>query len=83
VVAFFVWHAVGNDYDCLALHDMSQGGHRVAAVDSRNSLPAGMVILLVAFIDEFSSTCCGNVPRYERPKPKTAEEVVSRRSSGV
>ena len=34
------------------------------------------LILLVAFVDEFIHVVRGNAPRYEKPKPKTAEEVV-------
>jgi hypothetical protein len=45
---------------------------------------AGLFILLIAFIDEFIHVLRGNPPRYEKPKPKTAEEVVEQAvQSGV
>ena len=42
------------------------------------------LILLIAFVDEFIHVARGNPPRYEKPKPTTAEEVVERAvQSGV
>jgi hypothetical protein len=44
----------------------------------------GLFILLIAFIDEFINVLRGNPPRYEKPKPQTAEEVVEQAiQSGV
>ena len=44
----------------------------------------GLVILLIAFVDEFIHVPRGNAPRYEKPKPQTAEEVVEQAiQSGV
>jgi len=37
---------------------------------------AGLVILFIAFVDEFIHVAMGGEPRYEKPKPKTAEEAV-------
>ena len=54
------------------------------AVDSADRLRGGLVILLIAFVDEFIHVIRGNLPRYEKPKPTTAEEVVERAvQSGV
>jgi hypothetical protein len=45
---------------------------------------AGLVILLVAFVDELIHVLRGNHPRYEKPKPATAEEVIEQAiQSGV
>jgi hypothetical protein len=45
---------------------------------------AGLVILFIAFVDEFVHVVRGNSPRYEKPKPQTAEEVVEQAiQSGV
>ena len=38
----------------------------------------GLVILLIAFVDELVHVLRGNDPRYEKPKPQTAEEIVER-----
>ena len=45
---------------------------------------SGLVILFISFVDELVHVLSGNTPRYEKPKPKTAEEVVERAiQSGV
>jgi len=38
----------------------------------------GLVILAIAFADELVHVLRGFAPRYEKPKPATAEEVVER-----
>ena len=45
---------------------------------------AGLVILFIAFVDEFVHVLRGGDPRYEKPPATTAEEVVERAiQSGV
>ena len=45
---------------------------------------SGLVILFIAFVDELIHVGRGFAPRYELPKPKTAEEIVARAmQSGV
>jgi TRAP-type C4-dicarboxylate transport system permease small subunit len=84
IVGFFVWHAVAMNYDSWRLHDMSQGVIVVPLWIPQLGYSGGLVILLVAFIDELVHVLRGNVPRYERPKPKTAEDVVEQAiQSGV
>ena len=42
------------------------------------------MILLIAFVDELIHVLRGCEPRYEKPKPQTAEEVVEQAiQSGV
>ena len=44
----------------------------------------GLVILLIAFVDELIHVLRGNPPRYELPPPTSAEEIVERAvQSGV
>jgi TRAP-type C4-dicarboxylate transport system permease small subunit len=44
----------------------------------------GLVILFIAFVDELVHVLRGYPPRYEKPKPQSAEEVVERAvQSGV
>ena len=44
----------------------------------------GLAILFIAFVDELIHVLMGNLPRYEKPKPQTADEVVERAvQSGV
>jgi TRAP-type C4-dicarboxylate transport system permease small subunit len=83
-VGFFAWHAVRMNYDSWRFHDMSQGVIAVPLWLPQLGYSGGLVILLIAFVDEFVHVLAGNEPRYEKPKPKTAEEVVERAiQSGV
>jgi len=44
----------------------------------------GLVILLIAFVDELIHVARGGEPRYEKPKPQTAEEAIEQAiQSGV
>ena len=65
-------------YDSWRFNDMSQGVLAVPLWIPQLGYSAGLVILLIAFVDEFVHVLRGNEPRYEKPKPQTAEEVVER-----
>jgi TRAP-type C4-dicarboxylate transport system permease small subunit len=83
-IGFFAWHAVRLTYDSYRFHDMSQGVIAVPLWIPQIGYAAGLVILLIAFVDEFIHVIRGGEPRYEKPKPTTAEEVVERAiQSGV
>src|SRR5215813_3351818 len=83
-IAFFAWHTVGMNYDSWRFHDMSQGVIAVPLWIPQLGYSGGLVILLIAFVDELIHVLRGNAPRYEQPKPQTAEEVVERAiQSGV
>jgi TRAP-type C4-dicarboxylate transport system permease small subunit len=83
-IAFFAWHAVRMNYDSWRFHDMSQGVIAVPLWLPQLGYSGGLVILLIAFVDEFIHVIRGGDPRYEQPKPTTAEEVVERAiQSGV
>jgi TRAP-type C4-dicarboxylate transport system permease small subunit len=83
-IAFFAWHAVRMNYDSWRFHDMSQGVIAVPLWLPQLGYSCGLVILLIAFVDEFIHVIRGGEPRYEQPKPTTAEEVVERAmQSGV
>jgi TRAP-type C4-dicarboxylate transport system permease small subunit len=83
-IAFFGWHAVQMTYDSWRFGDMAQGVLAVPLWIPQLGYSGGLVILLVAFIDEFFFVIAGNPPRYEKPKPQTAEEVIEQAiQSGV
>jgi TRAP-type C4-dicarboxylate transport system permease small subunit len=83
-IAFFAWHAVRMNYDSWRFYDMSQGVIAVPLWLPQLGYSGGLVILLIAFVDEFIHVIRGGEPRYEQPKPTTAEEVVERAiQSGV
>lgn len=73
---FFAYYAVKMTWDSFRFHDMSQGIVAIPLWIPQLGYSGGLVILLIAFVDELVHVLCGNIPRYEKPKPKTAEEVV-------
>jgi TRAP-type C4-dicarboxylate transport system permease small subunit len=83
-IAFFAWHAVRMTWDSWRFHDMAQGVLAVPLWIPQLGYSGGLVILLIAFVDEFFFVIAGNTPRYEKPKPQTAEEVIEQAiQSGV
>ena len=75
-VGFFAWYAVGLTYDSWRFNDIAQGVLPVPLWIPQLGYCGGLVILFIAFVDEFIHVIRGNIPRYEKPKPQTAEEVV-------
>ena len=57
-------------------NDMSGGVVIVPLWIPQLGYSVGLVILLIAFVDELIHVLRGSEPRYEKPKPKTAEEAV-------
>jgi len=83
-IAFFAWHAARMTYDSWRFHDMAQGVLAVPLWIPQLGYSGGLIILLIAFVDEFFHVLTGNHPRYEKPKPQTAEEVIEQAiQSGV
>jgi TRAP-type C4-dicarboxylate transport system permease small subunit len=83
-VAFFTYYAALLTYDSWRFNDMAQGVLPVPLWIPQLGYSGGLFILLVAFVDEFIHVVRGNKPRYEKPKPQTAEEVVEQAiQSGV
>ena len=83
-VGFFAWHAVRMTWDSWRFDDMSQGVVAVPLWFPQMGYSGGLVILLIAFLDELLHVLRGNLPRYEKPKPTTAEEVIEQAiQSGV
>lgn len=83
-IGFFAWHAVQLTYDSYRFNDMAQGVLAVPLWIPQLGYSAGLVILAIAFVDEFVHVLAGGEPRYEKPPATTAEEVVERAiQSGV
>jgi TRAP-type C4-dicarboxylate transport system permease small subunit len=83
-VAFFAWHAVRLTYDSWRFDDMAQGVVAMPLWIPQLGYSGGLVILLIAFVDELVHALRGGAPRYEKPPATTAEEVVERAiQSGV
>jgi len=83
-IGFFALYAGQLIRDSWRFHEMSQGVISIPMWIPQIGYAAGLIILLIAFIDEFVHVLRGNLPRYEKPKPTTAEEVVEQAiQSGV
>jgi TRAP-type C4-dicarboxylate transport system permease small subunit len=83
-IGFFAWNAAVMTYDSWRFHDMAQGVLAVPLWIPQLGYSGGLVILFVAFADELIHVVSGGEPRYEKPKPQTAEEVVEQAiQSGV
>jgi TRAP-type C4-dicarboxylate transport system permease small subunit len=83
-IGFFAFYACQLIRDSWRFHEMSQGVIVVPMWIPQIGYAAGLVILLIAFVDEFIHVVRGNLPRYEKPKPTTAEEVIEQAiQSGV
>ena len=83
-IGFFALYAAQLIHDSWRFHEMSQGVIAIPMWIPQIGYATGLVILLIAFVDEFVHVLRGNPPRYEKPKPATAEEVVERAiQSGV
>ena len=83
-IGFFAWHAALMNYDSWRFNDMAQGVLAVPLWIPQLGYCGGLMILLVAFVDELVHVLRGHPPRYEKPKPESAEEVVEQAiQSGV
>ena len=71
-------------YDSWRFNDMAQGVVAMPLWIPQLGYSGGLVILFVAFVDEFVHVVQGGEPRYEKPPPASAEEVIERAiESGV
>jgi TRAP-type C4-dicarboxylate transport system permease small subunit len=77
-IGYFAWYAVKMNYQTWQFKDMSTGVIVVPLWIPQLGYSGGLVILLIALVDELIHVLRGNDPRYEKPKPQTAEEVVER-----
>jgi TRAP-type C4-dicarboxylate transport system permease small subunit len=75
-VGFFAYYAVRMTYDSWRFNDMAQGVLAIPLWIPQLGYAGGLVVLFIAFVDEFVHVVRGNLPRYEKPKPTTAEEAV-------
>jgi TRAP-type C4-dicarboxylate transport system permease small subunit len=83
-VGFFAWHATRMTYDSWRFNDMAQGVLAVPLWIPQLGYAAGLIILFIAFVDEFIHVARGNHPHYDKAPPKTADEVIERAmQSGV
>lgn len=83
-VGFFAFNAAEMTWQSWQFNDMSQGVVAVPLWIPQLGYSGGLCILFVAFLDELVHVLRGHAPRYEKPPPASAEEVVERAvQSGV
>lgn len=75
-IGFFAWHAARMTYDSWRFNDMAQGVLAMPLWIPQLGYSGGLVILFIAFVDELVHVLRGLPPRYEKPKPKSAEEAI-------
>jgi len=80
----FAWYAVGMVRDSWRFGEYAQGALAIPIWIPQTGLAAGVVILLIAFLDELVRVASGQPPTYVRAAPATAEEAIARaQESGV
>ncbi len=75
-VGFFAWHSVTFTRFSWILNDRATGVVPVPLWIPQLAYCGGLVLLTIALVDELVHVVRGNTPRYEKPKPTTAEEVI-------
>lgn len=76
VVGFFAWHASVFTRFSWILNDRATGVIPVPLWIPQLAYCSGLILLTIAMIDELIHVLGGGAPHYEKPKPKTAEEVI-------
>jgi TRAP-type C4-dicarboxylate transport system permease small subunit len=69
-IGFFAYHAVKMNYQSYLFGDMSQGVVLVPMWIPQVGYSTGLIILLIAFVDELIHVAMGGSPRYERPRSR-------------
>ncbi len=81
-LGYFSWYAVGMTYDSWRFNDISTGVVPVPLWFPQLGMSLGLVVLLIAVIDELIHVLRGNPPTFEKPPPKTVEELLERVAEG-
>ena len=81
-ISFFAFQAGRMSYDSWRFHDMSTGTISMPLWVPQLGFFVGLLILAIAFLDELVHVLRGNAPSYERPPPKTTEELLQRVAEG-
>jgi TRAP-type C4-dicarboxylate transport system permease small subunit len=76
--AYFAWFAFDMTRTSFQFNDLSQGVIAVPLWIPQLGFCGGLIILAIAFVDELLHVLFGGSPRYEKPEPVTAEEVIER-----
>lgn len=75
---YFAWYAVDMNRTSWQFNDLAQGVVAMPLWIPQIGFSGGLVILAIALVDELVHVVFGGTPRYEKPAPETAEEVIER-----
>jgi TRAP-type C4-dicarboxylate transport system permease small subunit len=75
-IGFFAWHTANFNYYSWLLNDRATGVVPVPLWIPQLGYSCGLALLAIALFDELVHVIMGGSPRYEKPKPKTTEEVI-------
>jgi TRAP-type C4-dicarboxylate transport system permease small subunit len=81
-IGYFAWYASSMTYDSFRFNDISTGVVPVPLWFPQLGMSVGLVILLIAIVDELVHVLRGNPPTFEKPPPKTTEELLARVAEG-
>ena len=83
-LGLFAWYCVRMVYDSWRFNEFAQGVIAIPIWIPQTGLALGVVVLFLAFVDEFVRVLAGHAPCYHREPPKTADEIIERAAeSGV
>ncbi|MBW6423705.1 TRAP transporter small permease [Rhizobium sp. XQZ8] len=77
-LVYFAWFAFDMTKTSYQFNDLSQGVIAVPLWIPQLGFCGGLIVLAIAFVDELLHVIFGGSPRYEKPEPETAEEVIER-----
>ena len=75
---YFAWYAVDMNHTSWQFNDLAQGVVAMPLWIPQIGFSGGLVMLAIALVDELVHVIFGGFPRYEKPAPETAEEVIER-----
>ncbi|MCF6368084.1 TRAP transporter small permease subunit [Rhizobium sp. TRM95001] len=83
-VSYFAWFAIEMTLFSWRFNDVSMGVIAVPLWIPQLGMSVGLTILAIAFLDELLHVMFGGVPRYEKPKAESKEQIIERvMESGV
>ncbi|MGF9564849.1 TRAP transporter small permease [Neorhizobium sp. JUb45] len=75
---YFAWYAFDMNRTSWQFNDLAQGVVAMPLWIPQIGFSGGLIILAIAMADELIHVIFGGMPRYEKPAPETAEEVIER-----
>lgn len=81
-ISYFAWQFGVLAHDSWRFNDISQGVVSVPLWIPQSIGTIGLVILVIALVDEIIHIARGNAPTYDRAPPATPDEFVDRVASG-